>query len=98
MTLYAIFAELLLLQNLHARLSDYVSCLDTALSTIPVHLQDARTAVTQVLQVLRASLLVLDHQQVLAYLTIHQRLAVFIQVHGYLPPIDDIDGSDDSQP
>ena len=63
-----------------------------------MHLQDARTAVTQVLQVLRASLLVLDHQQFLAYLTIHQRLAVFIQVHGYLPPIDDIDGSDDSQP
>ena len=98
MTLYAIFAELLLIQNLHARISNYVSCLDTALLTIPSHLQDARTAVLQAVQVLRATLLVLDHQQFLAYLTIHRRLAVFIDVHGHLPPIDDIDGSNDTPP
>ena len=84
MTLLAIFAELILIQTLHARIFDQVSILDNALN-IPLHLQDVRHAVLQSLQVLRATLQTLDHHQLVAYLTIHRRLAVFIDTYGHLP-------------
>ena len=98
MTLQAIFAELVLIQTLHARISDQVTTLDSALSDIPLRLQEVKLVVLQSLQVLRAALQTLDQQLLVAYLTIHRRLAVFIDMYGHLPPIDNIDGSDDSQP
>ena len=98
MTLQAIFANLILIETLHSRLTDQLEMLDNFLSDIPSELQEVRLVTIESIRVLRTALHTLESQKVVAYLTIHRPLALFLQEHGHLPAIEDVDDSEDSQP
>ena len=66
--------------------------------TIPIELQQIHLVLAEVLRLLRVALRTLEQQKLVAYLTIHRRLALLLQAHGHLPAIDDVDGTDNSQP
>ena len=98
MTLQSIFAPLILTENLHSRLSDQLEMLDTLLADIPSEFQTVRLVVIESIRILRTAVHTLESQRVVCYLTIHRRFAQYIQTHGHLPAIEDIDDSSDSQP
>ena len=72
--------------------------LDNVVDTIPIELQEIHLVLAEVLRVFRVALHTLEQQRLVAYLTIHRRLALFLQAHGHLPAIDDVDDTDNSQP
>ena len=53
MTLQSIFATLILVENLHSRLSDQLDMLDNLLADIPSELQEVRLVVIGSIRILR---------------------------------------------
>lgn len=94
--LAAMFANLILIETLHSRLTGQLFELDNFLSLVPSELQEVRLVTLESIHVLRNGLVAtLETQRVVEWLTIHRRLALFIHEHGHLPPIEDVDNVDD---
>ena len=99
MTLQRMLALLILIETLHARLSNQVDVLDSVLDEdIPSVLQKIRLVAIESIRILRNALATLETQRVVSYLTFHNRLARYLRAHAHLPPSGDVDDSSDSMP
>ena len=99
MTLQRMLALLILIETLHARLSNQVDVLDSVLDEdIPSDLQKIRLVAIESIRILRNALATLETQRVVSYLTFHNRLARYLRAHAHLPPLGDVDDFSDSMP
>ena len=95
MSLHRLFAPLILLQQLHTRISAQFESLDNILSDIPSGHEQVRQTLVTTIQILRQSLHILETERLVCHLRVHRGLAVYLRRHGHLPAIADIDESSD---
>ena len=98
MSLHRLFAPLILLEQLHARISAQLESLDDLFSDIPSEHEQVRQALVTTTQILRQSLHTLETERLVCYLRFHRGLAVYLRRHGHLPAIADTEDFSDSIP
>ena len=98
MSLNRLFAPLILLEQIHPRITAQLESLDSILSGIPVEHDQIIQAVAAAIQSLRQSLHTLETARLVCNLRVHQRLAVYLRRHGHLPAIADTEDFSDSIP